>query len=199
MTHTAIRVFQVAILTAWLGACGSSPHSNYYLLTAQQMPSASGQQPSLGIGPVAIPQYLNRTGLVYSKAGNQLQISSQERWAEPLEDGIERVLGLNLANLLNTENVRYFPWSAGQAPDYGIKVTILTLDASDSNATLVAEWLVYRADSGEPVNRRISQLQQALPNGPLQASQLAPVYSDLLYQLCEMIADEVKTAETPAQ
>lgn len=195
MTDTARTFFRVAMLSLWLSACGSSPHSNYYLLTAQQLPSASGQQPALGIGPVSIPEYLNRTGLVYSKAGNQLQISRQERWAEPLEDGIARVLGLNLANLLNTENVRSFPWSAERAPDYGVKVNVLSLDANDSKATLVAEWLVYRPATGEPVSRKISQLQQALPPGEVQASGLAPAYSELLYQLSELIAAAVSAGD----
>jgi uncharacterized lipoprotein YmbA len=192
---TAIaRVFALALPLS-LAACGSSPHNHYYLLTAADVHSASGQTPSLGIGPVEIPEYLNRSGLVYSRQGNQLQISSQERWAEPLESGITRVLGLNLANLLNTENLRYFPWNPQRAPDYGVKITLLSLDANDRQATLVAEWLVYRPASSETVNRRISQLHRQLPPGELDPAQLAPTYSMLLQELSEIIAAAISAAE----
>lgn len=194
----AARAFALVLALA-LTACGSSPRNNYYLLTATPGNSASGQAPSLGIGPVEIPEYLNRSGLVYSRLGNQLQISSQERWAEPLEDGITRVIAMNLAGLLDTQNVRYFPWSPQRAPNYGIKINVLSLDANDHQATLVAEWLLYRPDTKAMISRRISQLQQDLPAGKLEPEHLAPAYSQLLYQLSEIIATAVSAAEREAK
>ena len=199
MNNTITVTAWVFALALSLTACGSSPRNTYYLLTATGSHSASGETPSLGIGPVEIPEYLNRNGLVYSRQNNQLQISSQERWAEPLEDGISRVLGMNLASLLNTQNLRYFPWNPQRAPDYGIKITVLTLDANDRQATLVAEWLLYRPDTTATISRRISQLQQDLPSGKLEPAQLAPTYSNLLYQLSEIIAAAVSAAERDAK
>jgi uncharacterized protein len=199
MNNTITVTAWVFALALSLTACGSSPRNNYYLLTATGPQGASGQTPALGIGPVEIPEYLNRNGLVYSRQGNQLQISSQERWAEPLEDGISRVLGMNLASLLNTQNLRYFPWNPQRAPDYGIKINVLTLDANDRQATLVAEWLLYRPDTTATISRRISKLQQDLPSGKLEPAQLAPTYSNLLYQLSEIIAAAVSAAEQDAK
>lgn len=195
MNNTITVTAWVFALALSLTACGSSPRNNYYLLTAAGSHSASGQSPALGIGPVEIPEYLNRNGLVYSRQGNQLQISSQERWAEPLEDGIGRVLGMNLASLLDTQNLRYFPWNPNRAPDYGIKITVLTLDANEQQATLVAEWRVSRPDTRTTVLQRISQLQQDLPGDKFDPAQLAPAYSNLLYQLSEIIAAAISEAE----
>jgi len=178
-----------------IAGCSGSPPSNHYVLSAKAATPPSAKTPSLGIGPITVPEYLNRSGLVYSRQGNKLQVSGTERWAEPLEDGITRVISMNLAALVDTHNVRFFPWNSRRAPDYGIKINVLSLDANDEEAQLVAEWLLYQPASQETVSRRISQLRHPLPGGALAPAQIAPAYSDLLHQLSEIIAQEILSAE----
>jgi uncharacterized lipoprotein YmbA len=149
--------------------------------------------PALGIGPVAIPEYLKRNSLVYRIGDNRLQVADSERWGEPLEEGVQRVLSLNLAGLLDTGNLSYYPFHSQRPPDYGVSVNVLNLDVDDRRAALVAEWLVYRPATGEPVGRRISQLQYELPAGSLAPESVAPAYSALLYQLSQLIAAVIST------
>ena len=171
-----------------LTGCGSSPPNNYYLLSAHPFPAPSGETPAVGIRPIEIPEYLSRQNLVYNRLDNSLQVASSDMWAEPLEDGIQRVLALNLAGLLNTQNVRFFPWHPKRTPDYGVKVNLLQLDANKNEASLTAEWLVSRPENAEPVNRRLSQLQLSFSSGSTEAEQVAATYSKLLFQLSEIIA-----------
>jgi hypothetical protein len=196
VSSTVALIILTLSLTVLLAGCGSSPRSNHYLLTAKQAPGPSGASPSLGVGPIEIPPYLDRSNLVYDQQQNQLHVAGQENWAEPLDDGIQRVLAINLAGLLNTQDVRYFPWHPKRAPDYGIKINLLALDANDRQATLSAEWLVYRVVDAEPVSRRISALQHPLPAGELNPAEVAPAYSALLYQLSEIIAETITAADT---
>jgi uncharacterized lipoprotein YmbA len=178
----------VLVLVLVLAGCGSSPRSNYYLLSPLAAHAPAGQSPALGVGPVEIPEYLDRNGLVYLSGANRLQVAGSERWAEPLEDGVRRVVGLNLASLLDTENLSYFPWPAAHAPDYAVRVNVLALEADDRQATLIAKWLLHRPATGEPVARRMSRLQRPLPDGRWRAEQVAPAYSALLFQLSRLIA-----------
>ena len=97
-------------------------------------------------------------------------------------------MGLNLASLLNTENVQAFPWYRSEEPDYGIQVTVILLDADDDRATLIAEWVIQKPKSGKFLTRRISQLYRDMPAGEVSPSQIAPAYSQLLNQLSEVIA-----------
>lgn len=206
MTNDIIRVTVSICLALWLTACATSPPNSYYRLTPLDGLKATGQTPSLGIGPVEIPEYLNRRALVSNSGGTQLKIHNQERWAEPLDDGILRVVSLNLANLLNTQHLHYFPWDPRQAPDYSIRIKLLALEADDKEATLLAEWLVDRRDDdgvasdgvasdGVASGPRISLLKQSLPTGAFQPAQLPPAYSDLLYQLSELIAAEIRSKQ----
>jgi uncharacterized protein len=175
-----------------LAGCGTTAPTNYYMLSASLGSPSDNQSPSLGIGPIEIPEYLNRNGLIYNRDGNQLQIANYERWAEPLSNGIERVLGLNLANLLETQNVQGFPWQRRAQPDYGIEVSILLLDANDQRATLVAEWALQKPAENIYLGRRQVQLTYAMPTGESTPEKIAPAYSDLLLQLSEEIATVIK-------
>mgnify|MGYP001570986407 FL=1 len=186
------RTLGITILLVLLAACGSSPRSNYYLLTTDVSEAPRGDSPSLGIGPIAIPDYLNRNGMVYSREGNQLSVSSTDRWAEPLDSGIKRTLAVNLASQLNTQDIRYFPWDTDKAPDYGVSVNLLQLDANHQRALIAAEWKVFHPVSGKAVARRIVTLEQPLPNGVLEVQHIAPAYSQLLTQLSRLISDAIE-------
>lgn len=193
MNHTTLKTGCLATLILLLTACGSTPSNHYYVLTAREGPGPVGQSPSVGIGPVRIPEYLNRTNLVYQRDGNKLQIAQFQRWAEPLEEGVVRVLGLNLAALLDTQDIRQFPWHAGRAPQFGVKVTLLGMDADRQGASLEAEWLVHRPATGEALRRGLSRFNHTGP-GELKPGELPAAYSELLYQLSEEIAGAIRSA-----
>lgn len=192
MSELQLKTVAALTLLLLLVGCGATPASKHYVLTASLAQSPSGHDPALGVGPIEIPEYLNRNTLAYREGGNQLRIASTERWAEPLEDGISRVLSLNLAGLLNTEDVRSYPWHPKRAPEIAIKLRVLGLDASGGYARLTAEWLLYLPEGSEPLVRKISQLEQPLPAQPTLPEMLAPAYSKLFYQLSELIAAAVQ-------
>ncbi len=193
MNNTMTKIATGLGLLLCLAACGSSPANHFYRLTPGPGAIGEGQQPALGIGPVEIPEFLKRNTLVYSKGDNRLQIAGGELWAEPLDEGVKRVVGLNLAQLLDTGNLSYFPWDTRHNPTYGIRVTVLDLDANDGQATLVADWRLYRPEDGKTVDQRISQFSQTLGTGNLAASELPAAYSALFYQLSETIAAAVRS------
>ena len=123
--NSALRTLAgIVALAVLLMGCGSSPRNNHYVLTGDAGKIPTGSAPSLGVGPIKVPEYLNRTGMVFSREGNQLHVSATERWAEPLEAGVMRVVAINLAASLNTQEIRSFPWDPKRAPDYGVSITL---------------------------------------------------------------------------
>ena len=199
MNTKICRAGTALLVTILLAACGSTARSNHYLLTSRIDDVPSGGSPSLGVGPIEIPEYLNRDSLVYRVSDNQLQITSSERWAEPLGDGVSRVLSLNLAALLNTGDIQTFPFHPRRRPDFGVKLRVHSLDSQDSSARLVAEWLLYSPESGEPVQRRLTTLETALDTQQAIPGQMPGAYSELLWQLSEEIAAGINTQLAPAQ
>ena len=190
-------IITVILPIALLG-CGTTPASKYYLLSVEASGSPEGASPSLGVGPIEIPEYLNRNALIYSREGNRLHIANFERWAEPLDSSIGRVVGLNLASLLNTQNIQAYPWSDSERPEYGVEVTVINMDSNDQQARLIAEWHIYAPIDRKTIARKISSLSYDMPNGPVTAAEVAPAYSKLLLQLSEIIAATISEDITAA-
>jgi uncharacterized protein len=190
------KTIALAGLALAITACSTTPPSTHYLLTANVKEFPAARSPALGIGPIEVPEYLNRNTIVYRGEDNELKIAQQSRWSEPLEDGISRVVSLNLAGLVGTESVRSFPWHPKRPPDYGVKIRILRMDATDSEAILVAEWVIYRPESAEEAQRRISRHTLPLDSSSPVPPQLPAAHSTLLYQLSEDIAAAIDGEET---
>ncbi|MEP0202425.1 MAG: PqiC family protein [Halioglobus sp.] len=188
---TATRLITAAVVVL-LTACSSTPDSQYYLLTALAQGESENESPSVGVGPIEIPQYLNRNGLVYHRAGNQVDVASFERWAEPLTDGLSRVISLNLSALLNSQSVQVFPWPQQYAPTYAVSVNVLELDAEGTQASLAAKWTI-RHTKGEIITRRLSRLSESL-KGSDSAASITAAYSRLLLSLSEEIAAGITAA-----
>jgi uncharacterized lipoprotein YmbA len=188
-TARLIAATAVVLLTA----CSSTPDSEYYLLTALASGGSNNESPSVGVGPIEVPQYLNRNSLVYHRAGNQIEVASFERWAEPLTDGLSRVISLNLSALLSSQSVQVFPWPQQYAPTYAVSVNVLELDAEGTQASLVAKWAIRRT-KGELITRRLTRLNEPL-NGSDSAASITAAYSRLLLTLSEEIAAGITAAE----
>jgi len=134
-----------------LAGCARTAPVSYYQLSAMEAarsaPSAEAGKMVLGIGPVRLPEYLDRPQIVTRQSVNRLQLADSHRWAEPLGENILRVLGENLSALLGTERILLHPWPSSRATDYQLLVEILHFEnESDGAARLVALWSVKGKD-----------------------------------------------------
>ncbi len=187
-----LRIATAMLLLA-LGACGSTPESAYYRLSGSAT-GGSGDGPAVGIGPVEIPEYLNRNSMLFNYNDNALHVASYQRWAEPLGDGITRVVGLNLARSLDTQNIRTFPWPPLDRPDYSVQIWLLVLDASTEHTRLVAEWRLWQPGSKREVMRRISRYEE--DGIDFDGGALAAATSRMLLQLSEDIAASIRADQS---
>lgn len=181
----------LAAIILSLAACGSTPPSDYYVLAARSGDIPTGDTPSVGVGPISIPEYLNRNSMVFNRDENKLEIATFARWAEPLESGISRVLSLNLAANLNTEDIQIFPWHSTRAPDYAVGVRLLGLDSNKRRAQLVAEWSLRKGGAQATETRRIVRLEKTNGADTPTPDDMAAAYSELLGELSDVIAKAI--------
>jgi len=75
-----------------------------------------------------------------------------------------------------------------------VQVWLLSLDAGNNSAELVAEWRVTRTGDGAStsVAQRISRLSAPLPGPGWRAADTAAAYSDLLQRLSDEIASVIR-------
>lgn len=186
------------IMTQWLLAvagllmlsCQTATPPNYYRLDASSSLGSVGPGPSIGITPVEIPEYLVRSGLVRDASEVEVDVSNTERWAEPLESGIARVMALNLARALPTNDIRPYPWNNKRAPDITLRIKVTELRSLPGQATLVVETLINVSDG--PFASELISLQAPLPRNA-QGGDIAAAYSSLLAELSEALAKKMQT------
>lgn len=91
----------IALAAVFLGGCidlgRESPPVRYYLLSP--LPDATTSAATVRVEPVVLPQYLRRPQIVTLRTGNEIGRAEFDRWGEPLEESIRRVLAENLAGL----------------------------------------------------------------------------------------------------
>jgi uncharacterized protein len=143
-----------------LGACASTP-SHFYLLNtlsaSETMPATvAAQSPVVGVGPITLPKYLDRPQIVTRVGRHQLAIGEFDRWAEPLQDNISRVLAENLARLVPTDHILLHPWPRSATVDYQVSMEVLQFDGwLGGESTLLARWSILDGAERELFNRMV--------------------------------------------
>ena len=185
-----------ALLLLTLTACASSPPTRFFALdpaSAGAPAAASGGADQSAAQPVKIdavhiPPALDRNSMVRGESDNQLQISSQDRWAGDLGEMIRRVLTQDLASRLPGGMV-IAPDSPAPPRARGLVVDILTFQPqATGEVVLDADWTLLEGTQSNPVLRRSVHLTGS---AAASAQGEAAAMSTLLGQLADSIAAEV--------
>jgi uncharacterized lipoprotein YmbA len=137
----AVSLLAVPAIVASLAGCASAPPASYLLSAVPAAAAPGGPGPVVAVGPIALPAYLDRSGIVVRRPGDEIVISTDHRWGEPLGDGVARVLAENLAVMVPTDAVAVFPWKTPWTPHVRVTVDIVHLDGPLSGpVVLAARW-----------------------------------------------------------
>ncbi len=172
-----IGVFLVFLPLAGCGA--TSQPSKFYLLNSfSSSENGIAKAPSglaIGIGPINIPEYVDRPQIVTRISANGLDLAEFHKWAEPLKDNIPQVLADNMSILMKTDQVASYPWRRTTPIDYQVTIDVTRLDtAPDGEAHLIARWHIFGEDT-----RTVLDTKKAHFTAPLQGSDYASIVSAL--------------------
>ncbi len=123
-----LMVLFIAVLFA--GCRSSAPPVEFYTLsptnetTEKANIAGADQTISIGVGPVEIPNILDRPQIVTRTGPNKLKIDEFHRWAGRLEEDFARVLAQNISVLLATDQVAVYPWGVDFKPRYQVALDI---------------------------------------------------------------------------
>lgn len=139
-----------------------SPPSRFYLLEALEPPTAAADGPSVGVRPVRVAEYLDRPAIVTRTGETGVALAEFDRWAEPLDESIARVMAANLGALLGSERVRRYPWRDGGL-DLELELDVWRFDGpQEGPVELEAHWRV-RGAAG--VVERTTRLREPVEGG----------------------------------
>ena len=197
MITEGIHVKAIAIaMLATLCACGTSPESNYYLLTPSVSESRAGEArevPGGGIlivDEVGVAPYIDKTQMVRRLDTWRVSSDEFEVWAEPISDLITAQMVDALGARFNPDNVMPAKSARGLNARYRVGAEVLRLDVDSSNlVTLGARWIASAERSRcDPVTRRFESTRQLAVEAAV--AERVSAMSELL----EELADEVSAA-----
>lgn len=181
-----------------LGGCATTEPSRFYLLH----PIASSEQEAqvvkeergvtVVVGPVELPEYLDRPQIVTRVGKNELMLAEFDQWAESLNPNILRVLAENLSILLSTDWIFMYPWTRSSKIDYQIELLVIRFDGTLGDSVILdALWAILKGDSREVLLTSKSTLKQS--TGEQGYSALVSAKSKVLADLSREIADAIRS------
>jgi uncharacterized protein len=171
MRGPSARPMFLGLACVYLAACvhvGQQQKDPWGLFTLSPLPestqdgalrSPQSVQRAISVGPIHLPGYLDQDQLVTRISQNRLTLSENDRWVEPLEDNMARVLAQDLAVLLQTDGANVHPWPSRQRPTYQVEVEVLSFETDTAGtAHLVGRWILRDVARGQTIAEKETRL-----------------------------------------
>jgi len=180
-TAHAARLGLLAGLVLVLCACtpfapGPQPRTRFYMLSALAPSGTAAEAPArmpqlaIGIGPVRIPEYLDRRNLIVRNSINEYEIVELAQWAEPLADTLGRVLADNLSVLLGTQRIVQFPWRPAIPVDCQLTLQVVQFDGSlAEQVVLRAQWQLFAVEGKKLLDFGYSVIEEKIAEPTIEA------------------------------
>ena len=186
-------MMRIGLVTAALAAgCLPTPapaRYDYVVLAPSERKAPDPTVATVGLTRVTVPRYLDRDELA-TRAGNRLEFSARERWAEPLADSVPRVLADNLeANGIGVPSAR---------ADFALVVDIERFERDGKGSVeLEARWTLRDADRDQVVRSGRSRVEERTAGAGGEAT--ARALSTALGRLGAELAVAVREARRSAR
>lgn len=132
--------------------------THYYTLLNTYTASLNSSNPSglvLGVHQIDLPGYLESPRMVTRYNEYKLDYSEYNRWAEPIDKIIGRLLQDSLESAKGIDTVSIFPWSEPLEYDYTLKIKLKRFEALGSNQALFqARWNLLKGNSDKVITEQ---------------------------------------------
>lgn len=173
-----------------LGGCATPAQTRYYSLDAGE-PAAAAQgagEYGVAVGPVTLPEALDRPQLVLRAGAGRYRVVDEERWIEPLKTEIPRVLAGDLARRLPAARVASHVQHGGRNADYRILIDIQRFESVlGESVTLDASWSLRGARGGRSGRSTLTE-----PVGGADYAELVAAHRRALARLGEELAEAIE-------
>lgn len=190
----------LGVLATILTGC-ASPSSQFYQLHAWPERTPATGDPStrqgitVSIGPVHIPDYLERPQIVTQVGDNELKLSEFHRWAGSLETDVTRVLTEDISGLLPADRFSVTRWvsylESQRQASCRVEVFVERFEGTlGDSVVLKAQWVLFGHRSDVLLRREL------LTREPVDGNRydaLAAAMSRALARLSGDIGDGVKS------
>jgi uncharacterized lipoprotein YmbA len=123
---------------------------------------------------------------------SSLQFAEFDKWAEPLEKNLTRVLADNLSAMIPSENVSVYPWPGFMPVQYQITLEVIHLEKIPGEKVILdASWIILGNGGEKLLVMKRSKLTVPVESAGFEA--IASAESRVIEALSREIAEAVRT------
>jgi len=189
------RLSAVCLVLA-LSGCISIPNSStprFYALSSvdENQVSKKFTIPTgviVGIGPVKIPEYLDRPQIVTRTEDKMLQFAQFDRLGESLDLGLARLIREDLAVMLPGAKLTLYPWNPLMPVKYQVTIEVIRLESQlDKDMFFCVQWTVIDVQNSKTLIIKSSDFHKTIT--PRNYSGLSKALSMACASLSGQIAE----------
>jgi uncharacterized lipoprotein YmbA len=162
MRNTSLHLlaaWTLGVIVVILSGCASSPSSKFYQLNAMSAQTGEARNASdqggmiVVIGPLRIPDYLDRPQIVTRSGKNELKLAEFDRWAGSVENDIIRVLVGDISAQLPPERFFVMRWTplieSRLSPAYRVEIVVNRFEGTlGGDVTMKTQWGIFTRAKG---------------------------------------------------
>ncbi len=199
LTAIPTRIALITLILILLSGCVALKMDRHYLLSAIKPESKSGAQSApllLVLKPLELPNYVKQSEILTRERGSTVSLSKMHRWAEPMINGVERVLIQDLAQRINGEILPYAQRLQAPKIDYFILVNITDfIGTLGQEAIMNVHWQILDGKRQKALHFKHARYREPLADRNYET--LVSAQSRLLARLSEDLSGEVENLSRP--
>ena len=198
MTTRNLLLLVLVIMQTACSIGGPSKPSSFYVLspvpgTPVARTGTTSPPLSVAVGPISLPDVLDRPQIVTRTDDNRIELAEFDRWGGDLGQDIVRVLTQDLMTRLDSDNISASPWTGSDKPLYQVGVRFFHFEGLlGKRARLAGTWQLLDGRRGCQFEVRRFDITQK-PEGA-DYSALVQALSAGLGALSQEIAAAIVTA-----
>ena len=193
-----LRYTLVVGLLCLVAACGSSPKTEFYMLSADQgsaVQANTSQGPAVGVWTVILPEMLDRSEIVTRENQYKIQIADFSWWAGALDQNITLMIAVQLSEHLQSNRVVTSPWPSFVKNDYQVIILVSRFDGElGGEVVLKGLWQILEGEDDKPLDKQVFEFKTNTTDSSYQA--MVEAMSQLTVQLTEQLTDGIINQES---
>ncbi len=159
----------------------------------------------VAVGPVDVPDYLDRPQIVTRRGGNELVFDEFNRWGGPIDDEVTRLLVRHLGKALGRTQVLSYPSRLAAKWDLRVALELKRFDGRmDGDVLLLVNWSLLDEALGERLVTRQGEYATSSEAGggyPAYVEALSRLAGELGRDIADAVreADRRRAKENPPQ
>lgn len=196
------RIWTMVALLLLTGGCSlgkPTRPSEFYVLSAEAGTPVAGRAHAakplaLGLGPIEVPDILDRPQIVTRPQPNRITLAEYDRWGGDLRRDLARVLSQNLMSRLDTDSVVLYPWSVSDQPELQVSIRFFRFDGELGKAArLEGVWRLLDGRDGCELAARRFRIEERPAGGSYE--DFVAAMSHGVARLSQEIAERVAAVE----